>query len=131
MNKISLNKTLYKIRRERGMSQEDIAERLKISVTSYRKIEKGTTPLISDRAYEIAEALNIPFNQFLLEDNSEVKLPSSQIESIKEIFESQLTTEREHYNELFLQKEKIIKKLEELVSTKSEIIDLLKEKLSK
>ena len=113
------------------MTQESIADRLKISVTSYRKIEKGITPLISDRAYEIAEALNIPFDQFLLEDSSEIKLSSLQIGSIKDIFELQLISEREHHTELSREKDKIIKRLEELISTKSEIIDLLKEKISK
>ncbi|WP_428655402.1 helix-turn-helix domain-containing protein [Runella sp.] len=46
-------------RLERGLSQENMADSLGISTTSYGDIERGKTDLSLSRFYQIAEALNV------------------------------------------------------------------------
>lgn len=54
MDNYSIKKNLLKIRQERGLSQEDMAEELGMSRNTYRSIEKGGTRLLSDTVMKVA-----------------------------------------------------------------------------
>lgn len=57
MKRITEKIRLYRL--ERGLSQENIADALGISTTSYGDIERGKTDLSLSRFYQIAEILKV------------------------------------------------------------------------
>lgn len=67
----SIKDKIYETRRRKGISQEEMANRMGMSLNSYRKIERGRTLLVSRRIWEIAEALNIKPEELILDDDFE------------------------------------------------------------
>ena len=67
----SIKVKIYETRRRKGISQEEMANRLEMSLSSYRKIERGPTLLVSRRIWEIARALDVAPEEFLLDDDFE------------------------------------------------------------
>ena len=55
MDNDSIKKNLLRLRLERNMSQEDMAEVLGVARNTYRSIEKGKTHLISDTILKVAD----------------------------------------------------------------------------
>lgn len=60
MNMKNTKSAISKRRRELGHSQEFMAEKLKMSLNGYRKIEIGTTSIIHPKLPEICALLEIP-----------------------------------------------------------------------
>lgn len=58
---------LYRL--ERGLSQENMADSLGISTTSYGDIERGKTELSLSRFYQIAEILKVDVTALMGEEN--------------------------------------------------------------
>lgn len=54
-----IRQNIRDIRESKKLTQQDMAERLNLSVTGYSKIERGETELTAKRLYQIAEALEI------------------------------------------------------------------------
>ncbi len=103
MDNQSIKNNIYKLRRDKGMSQEEVANLMDISLTSYRKIEKGETNLISERITQLAEALGITEQELLWGYNPNPSQAQMQAE---------------------------IQRLRQTVEEKSEQIELLKKALS-
>lgn len=57
---------LKELRKKRGLSQVAISEALGLNPSSYGKIENGETLLDVDRAYKIAEILNVSISDIIL-----------------------------------------------------------------
>ncbi|MDR1544026.1 MAG: helix-turn-helix domain-containing protein [Prevotellaceae bacterium] len=57
MNNVGLK--IRKLREERGISQEFIADKLEISQSSYGRLEKSDSRLTVPRLLEISEVLNV------------------------------------------------------------------------
>lgn len=55
-------------RQERGLSQDDMADRLGISASTYSKLERGKTRIDTDRLKQIAEVLEMDAVDFLGND---------------------------------------------------------------
>lgn len=55
-------------RKERGLSQDDMADRLGISPSTYGKLERGLTRMDTDRLKQIAEILEVEITDFLGSD---------------------------------------------------------------
>ena len=64
---------LIRIRKVAKVSQDELAGRLKISPSAYRKLEQGKSEPSVKELHALAAALDIPL-RYLLED---VKIPSS------------------------------------------------------
>ena len=60
------------IRKERGLSLENMADELEISHTAYRKIENNQSKLTVERLVGIAAILEVPINELLDEKTSRV-----------------------------------------------------------
>lgn len=73
-----IKKRIAKFRLDQGYSQEEMANRLSISINSYRKIEKGETILVSKRLYEISDILNIAPEKLLLESDNTISILSQE-----------------------------------------------------
>ncbi len=55
----SIKKNIYRFRKAKGLTQEEMASRIGTSVTHYRNIESGKTWLISPVVGKIADVLGI------------------------------------------------------------------------
>ncbi|MHA8081659.1 helix-turn-helix domain-containing protein [Aquirufa regiilacus] len=63
MNHVIRN--IRKIRIDRELSQENVAFNLKISQSSYAKLESGQSRLSIDRLYQLAVYFNVPVEELL------------------------------------------------------------------
>ncbi|WP_338814993.1 helix-turn-helix domain-containing protein [Bernardetia sp. Wsw4-3y2] len=110
------------LRKEKKLSQTEIAEILGISQNAYSRIERGETKLTIDRIKEIATILKVPYTELITNDKNEFTAMyqdiSEQHEREKEVIENQLKD-----------KNKYIKELEKTILDKEMIISLLQEKI--
>jgi len=64
-----LEKIIYR-RKRLGLSQTDVAKKLKITLSGYYKVETGKTKLDIMRLIEISEVLNVKLDYFLKDENN-------------------------------------------------------------
>ncbi|WP_338760128.1 helix-turn-helix transcriptional regulator [Bernardetia sp. ABR2-2B] len=110
------------LRKEKKLSQTEIAELLGMSQNAYGRIERGETKLTIDRVKEIATILKVPYNDLITDSKDEVTEMyqdiSEQHEREKEVIENELK-----------EKNKYVKKLESIIEDKEMIISLLQDKV--
>ncbi|WP_197115132.1 helix-turn-helix domain-containing protein [Facklamia lactis] len=85
---IQFNEKLYKLRKENGYSQEDLAEKLNVSRQTISKWEVGDTTPELERLVDISNLFSITLDELVLskedEINKEEELPlKKNIEYIK------------------------------------------------
>lgn len=68
-NKKNIGELLRKIRKEKGLSQMELAERLDISYQQIQKYEKGISNLSASRLMEIAKVLGVSISAFFPSEN--------------------------------------------------------------
>lgn len=123
MDNRSIKNNICKSRKEKKITQQQMAERLGISRNSYRKIESGNTVLVNDHVMHIARLLDKSPDEIVLgysasEDSGKL-LEEMNMEYARKIDELNGTIS-------FLRER--IRLLEDLVRTKDEIISMLKKK---
>lgn len=65
---------LRQIRKNCGFSQKDVASKLKISIGTYSKIERGDIQLTVDRLLSLSDFFNLPPEEIIYFDNQASKL---------------------------------------------------------
>ncbi|MEZ2334407.1 helix-turn-helix domain-containing protein [Mucilaginibacter sp. RCC_168] len=75
----SVGKNIRTLRHQRGWSQEDIANRLGISIPAFSKIETGVTDINLSRLEQIANIFEITVAQILSVEEGEVDLAPSNL----------------------------------------------------
>jgi len=81
LNKIGNN--LYKIRRLRGLTQAEAAERADLSDRAYADIERGSTSMRVDTLLKICAALRITPNDLLVEEDTQIVTEQDIAQAIK------------------------------------------------
>jgi helix-turn-helix domain-containing protein len=71
---MNIHDKIKSIRKTQQWTQEEMAEKLGITPSSYAKIERGTTKLNIDKLQQIAEIFNIEMTELLTSDKSLVFL---------------------------------------------------------
>src|ERR1700741_5292169 len=71
------------MRHQRGWSQEDIANRLGISIPAFSKIETGVTDINLSRLEQIANIYNVNVVQLLTVDNEQAEVAPSHLNLIQ------------------------------------------------
>ena len=86
-NKKSTNKSIGKsiriLRHQHGWSQEDIANRLGISIPAFSKIETGVTDVNLSRLEQIANIYEVSVVQLLTVDSEQVEVVHSHLNVIQ------------------------------------------------
>ena len=59
MDNKTVKENIYRIRKEKKITQQQMAERLGMSRNSYRRIESGDTVLVNDHIVQIADLLEM------------------------------------------------------------------------
>jgi transcriptional regulator with XRE-family HTH domain len=87
LNKKTTNKSIGKsiriLRHQHGWSQEDIANRLGISIPAFSKIETGVTDVNLSRLEQIANIYEVSVVQLLTVDNEQVEMVPSHLNVIQ------------------------------------------------
>ncbi len=120
----------------KGLTQENMAEKLNLSTTGYAKIERGETQLKIPRLEKIVEALGIKLEDFLSFDERMVFNASSHDEScqnnyvnpakemIHELETLRLTVEQKEKENGLLKEQ--VSQLHEQISQLKQIIELMR-----
>lgn len=130
---VSVNEKIRKVRESKAWSQEQMAEKLNMSLNGYAKIERGETKLYLDKLEQIAQVFDIDVVELMQSDGKNICF---QIESpLGSVYqgggETQLLIEIERLklalsharekeellNKLLEQKDNEIKALRELLET--------------
>jgi transcriptional regulator with XRE-family HTH domain len=82
----ALKEKIKKIRKEKRLSQSELAEIAGITRVSYTYFENGTTDKLSlDAAKGIAKALEVSFNELFEVDNPDLDKAKKEIERLKKM----------------------------------------------
>ncbi len=120
MDNKTVKENIYRIRKEKKITQQQMAERLGISRNSYRRIESGDTVLVNDHIVQIADLLEMSPDELLLGDSA------SDGRKILDEMRVGYAQEISDRNRTISSLEERIRLLEDLVRTKDEIITMLK-----
>ena len=135
MDNNSVKENIARIRKASGISQTEMAERLGMSRTAYRNLEKGDTRLISETMEKIAAVLDRTPEELVLGYEPSAK-DSRRVADIRNEYVS-MQIEMKHQEEIAALKTQIslltdhVASLKEAVRTKEEMISMLKRKSSK
>ncbi|MBQ2874224.1 MAG: helix-turn-helix transcriptional regulator [Bacteroidales bacterium] len=124
MDNSSIKENIRNARRSRKLTQEDLADRLDISLTAYRDLEKGSTNIVNSNVIRLAEILDTTTEELVL-GYRPVQAPGKVLEDIRNEYGGHISVLERRVAEL----EKMVAYLEETVRTKNEIISLLKKSL--
>lgn len=69
LNLTDIGNNLYKIRKSKGLTQAEVAEKADFSDRTYADIERGSTNMRIETLLKICEALNITPNDVLVTNN--------------------------------------------------------------
>ena len=128
MNIENIKQAIGKRRRELGLSQEFMAEKLNISLNGYRKIEVGTTSIIHPQLSEICSLLHISPGELICPESgwhnkeqiSTLKAEIIQYRSLIEELESNFNLMRGEYETLLDQNRSALESQKKLIGMLNE-----------
>lgn len=126
MDIVQLGKTIRLIRQSRSLSQENVAEGLKISVTAYSKIERGVTNIPFSRLNQISEYFGMSAVALLEWNEKSHDNKKNYSDEFKAVNEQEVKYKMNSIIEHLKQENE---QLKDLVKAKDEIIVLLKQKI--
>ncbi|NEN75744.1 helix-turn-helix transcriptional regulator [Pelistega sp. NLN82] len=119
------------MREIKNWSQEEMAEKLEISPTSYARIERGESKLNLDRLQQIANIFNIDIIELMTaKENGLICLFSENSHNSSNYYagNEQLVLENEKLKLTIVHKEELIEQQKAEIQALKEIITLLKNK---
>jgi transcriptional regulator with XRE-family HTH domain len=84
----TLGENIRKLRRQRNWNQEDVANRLNISIAAFSKIETGVTDINLSRLKTIAAVFDLSVIQLLAYDDPAYGFHSSTLEALNKRLKS-------------------------------------------
>ena len=134
---------LKKLRKDAGLSQEEMARKLGLKRTTYRKMENGPTKLVSEVIDKVVEVFNIPSEQIfgydldritqeclsdmeseMVRKNQELSSANTQLEALNNVLSAEvdeLHEQLKHANEMILWLRRRLDHLESAVSSRSDL----------
>lgn len=131
MDSDSVKKNIQKVRKEMGLTQKEMAEKLGISRTAYRNLEKGETRVYSDHISKMAELAGkqeeevvLGFSPERFEDGQlrEISNYEERLQALRDDYENKLSDLREKIRI----KEELIDSLQSNVRTLTSMVELLR-----
>jgi transcriptional regulator with XRE-family HTH domain len=121
MDNSSIKDNIRKVRKARKLTQEELADRLDISLTAYRDLEKGSTNIVNANVIRLAELLGTSTEELFL-GYRPVQAPGKLLEDVRSEYGGKIESMERRIADL----EKLVMSLEDTIATKNEIIALLK-----
>ena len=132
LDESTMRGNLRKARVARGLTQAEVADFLKISVTAYQKIESGKTRIINEHYLRCAELFGVSAAE-LVNGYEPVRNATSIFADLKQSYGDKMIELEKHYiNEIQI-REMEIRRLRESIQEKDRIIsthELLIERLT-
>ncbi len=125
MDNSSIKDNIRKVRKARKITQEELADRLDISLTAYRDLEKGSTNIVNANVIRLAELLGTSTEELFL-GYRPVQAPGKLLEDVRSEYGGKIESMERRIADL----EKLVMSLEDTIATKNEIIALLKKSVS-
>lgn len=131
MDNASIKENIFRIRIEKGLSQDEMARKLGVVRNTYRKIEKGDLKLISEHIAAIADVFGISEEKLVLGYKPAVQ--TGELEDLRVDYDTRIARLTAAYENTIgkLRKEieskdAEIRDLRSMIEDKIEIISLLK-----
>ena len=122
MDNNSIKDNIRRIRKRSGMTQEDMAHELGISLTAYRDLERGATNIVNSNIARFAEITGTTTEEVL----GYTTVPDEdRIQDVQVEYGAKIENLQTRINDL----EKIVASLEDVIATKNEIISILKKNI--
>lgn len=124
MDNTSIKNNIRNKRKEKKFTQEEMAHRLGISLTAYRDFEKGGTSIVNGHIIRLADLLDTTTEELVLGYKPSQE-DISTLEDVRSEYGDKISILEKRICDL----EKLVRSLEETVSTKNEIIKMLRKTL--
>ena len=124
MDNNSIKDNIRKLRKQRRLTQEEMALQLGISLTAYRDFEKGKTSILHCNLMKIASLLETPTEEVLL-GYKPSQIEGTKLEDVEEEYNGKIAILETRIADL----EKLVHSKEETIRNMDEIILMLKQKL--
>lgn len=121
MDNNSIKNNIRKKRKEKKITQEEMAHRLGISLTAYRDFEKGGTSIVNGNIMKLAGLLDTTTEELVL-GYRPAKEQDDVLEDVRNEYGNRIT----YLEKRVVYLEKLVNTLEETVATKNEIITMLR-----
>lgn len=126
MDNSTIKENIRRIRNAQGLTQEQMAGRLGISLTAYRDLETGKTSMMNANVAKIAMMFDTTVEELVL-GYRPVQMPEKALREAQEKYGKRIDTMEKRIQDL----EKLVRSLEDTIETKNEIIGMLKNSLDK
>lgn len=124
MDNNSIKDNIRRLRKQRRLTQEEMALQLGISLTAYRDFEKGKTSILHCNLMKIATLLNTPTEEVLL-GYKPSQIEGATLKDVEQEYTGKITILETRIADL----EKLVHSKEETIRNMDEIISMLKQKL--
>ena len=125
MDNSTIKDNIRRMRKASRLTQEEMANKLDISLTAYRDLEKGSTNIVNANVMKIAQLLDTSTEELVL-GYRPVQPPVKLLEDMRSEYGGRISTMERRITDL----EKLVQTLEETIKTKNEIIIMLKNRLA-
>ena len=125
MDNSTIKDNIRRMRKASRLTQEEMANKLDISLTAYRDLEKGSTNIVNANVMKIAQLLDTATEELVL-GYRPVQTPAKLLEDMRSEYGGRISSMQRRITDL----EKLVETLEETINTKNEIITMLKNRLA-
>ena len=133
MDNASIKKNIRKVRKSRKLTQEEMAHKLGMSLSSYREFEKGGTPILNGNLLKMASFLETPTEELVLGYQPKLAGGTDIIKNLKKEYsdkEGILVGRISDLENLISAKNQTIADKDDIIASKNEIISMLKRMLA-
>jgi transcriptional regulator with XRE-family HTH domain len=124
MDNSTIKDNIRRMRKASRLTQEEMANKLDISLTAYRDLEKGSTNIVNANVMKIAQLLDTSTEELVL-GYRPVQTPAKLLEDMRSEYGGRISAMQRRITDL----EKLVESLQETINTKNEIITMLKNRL--
>ena len=124
MDNSTIKDNIRRMRKASRLTQEEMANKLDISLTAYRDLEKGSTNIVNANVMKIAQLLDTSTEELVL-GYRPVQTPVKILEDMRSEYGGRISAMQRRITDL----EKLVESLQETINTKNEIITMLKNRL--
>ena len=124
MDNNSIKDNIRRLRKQRRLTQEEMALQLGISLTAYRDFEKGKTSILHCNLMKIATLLDTPTEEVLLGYRPS-QIEGATLKDVEQEYTGKITILETRIADL----EKLVHSKEETIRNMDEIISMLKQTL--
>ena len=125
MDNSTIKDNIRRMRKASRLTQEEMANKLDISLTAYRDLEKGSTNIVNANVMKIAQLLDTSTEELVL-GYRPVQTPVKLLEDMRSEYGGRISAMQRRITDL----EKLVESLQETINTKNEIITMLKKMLA-